>query len=130
TVTLTEGCPAQEEPWSQLPAAVVPGPPINTKGLRAAIEEVAARLSENGPDGSAIADILWRQPALDTLTTVEESLPEASYLAVEGPPGTGKAHLAASVIKHLVEQHQWRVGVVAQSHKVVENVLRKLVSDD
>ncbi|QAY69615.1 TM0106 family RecB-like putative nuclease [Xylanimonas protaetiae] len=50
-----------------------------------------------------------------------------SYLAVQGPPGTGKTYLAARVIRTLVERHRWRVGVVAQSHAVVENVLDGVV---
>jgi len=48
---------------------------------------------------------------------------DGSYLAVQGPPGTGKTYLAARVIRRLVERHHWRIGVVAQSHAVVENVL-------
>ena len=131
TVTLVERCPSAEQTWPDLPMAIVPGPPPRTNNLKTAIEEVASRLSVNGPDGSAAADILWRQPARSATTgTVAESILEATYLAVQGPPGTGKTHLAASVIKELVEQHGWRIGVVAQSHKVVENVLRKLVSPE
>lgn len=51
-----------------------------------------------------------------------------SYLAVQGPPGTGKTYLASRVIKKLVEAYGWRIGVVAQSHSVVENVLDGVVS--
>lgn len=46
---------------------------------------------------------------------------------MQGPPGTGKTHLAGEVIATLVREHGWRIGVVAQSHKVVENVMRKVV---
>ncbi len=52
---------------------------------------------------------------------------ERSALAVQGPPGTGKTYLAARVIRQLVERHQWTIGVVAQSHRVVENVLTGVV---
>lgn len=48
---------------------------------------------------------------------------DGSYLAVQGPPGTGKTYTGAHVIARLVE-HGWAVGVVAQSHAVVENMLR------
>ena len=48
---------------------------------------------------------------------------DQTYLAVQGPPGTGKTYTTARVLKTLVEKHNWRIGVVAQSHKVVENVL-------
>ncbi len=47
---------------------------------------------------------------------------ERSYLAVQGPPGTGKTYVGSHVIARLVAAG-WRVGVVAQSHAVVENLL-------
>ncbi|WP_425955429.1 TM0106 family RecB-like putative nuclease [Xylanimonas sp. McL0601] len=71
-----------------------------------------------GPDGEG-----------DHLAAVTASVLDLddSYLAVQGPPGTGKTYLAARVIRTLVERHHWRVGVVAQSHAVVENVLDGIV---
>ena len=53
---------------------------------------------------------------------------DRSYLAVQGPPGTGKTYLAARVIRRLVEEDGWRIGVVAQSHRVVEHVLEGIVA--
>ena len=53
---------------------------------------------------------------------------DASYLAVHGPPGTGKTYTAARVIARLGAEHGWRIGVVAQSHAVVENVLHCAVT--
>jgi uncharacterized protein len=50
-----------------------------------------------------------------------------SYLAVQGPPGTGKSYLGAHVITALVREHGWKIGVVAQSHAVVENLLSAVV---
>ena len=41
---------------------------------------------------------------------------------MHGPPGTGKTYMAARVVARLVTEHHWRVGVVAQSHAVVENL--------
>src|SRR5581483_11174362 len=52
---------------------------------------------------------------------------DSSYVAVHGPPGTGKTYTAARIIATLVTDHQWRVGVVAQSHAVVENLFRNLI---
>jgi len=52
---------------------------------------------------------------------------DRSALAVQGPPGTGKTYLAARVIRTLVERDGWCIGVVAQSHRVVENVLHEVV---
>ncbi|WP_108718529.1 bifunctional RecB family nuclease/DEAD/DEAH box helicase [Miniimonas sp. S16] len=53
---------------------------------------------------------------------------DRSYLAVQGPPGSGKTHVGARVIARLVQQLGWRVGVVAQSHAVVENLLDQVVA--
>src|SRR5690606_38983240 len=53
---------------------------------------------------------------------------DRSALAVQGPPGTGKTYLAARVIRTLVERGGWHIGVVAQSHKVVEHVLEGVVA--
>ncbi|MCW2288215.1 uncharacterized protein EDF60_0856 [Leucobacter luti] len=53
---------------------------------------------------------------------------DRSALAVQGPPGTGKTYLAARVIRKLVEDDGWRIGVVAQSHRVVENVLDGVIA--
>ncbi|MCV7074041.1 DNA2/NAM7 family helicase, partial [Mycobacterium rufum] len=53
---------------------------------------------------------------------------DASYLAVHGPPGTGKTHTAAQVIASLIGDHGWRVGVVAQAHAVVENLFAGILA--
>ena len=47
---------------------------------------------------------------------------DRSFLAVQGPPGTGKTYLGSHVVARLVAAG-WRVGAVAQSHAVVENLL-------
>ena len=52
---------------------------------------------------------------------------DRGYFAVQGPPGTGKTYVAANVIRTLVAEHGWRIGVTAQSHKVVEHVLDGVV---
>ena len=46
---------------------------------------------------------------------------------MQGPPGTGKTYVASHVIARLVADHGWRIGVVAQSHAVVENVLDAVI---
>ncbi len=53
---------------------------------------------------------------------------DSSYVAVHGPPGTGKTRTAAYVITRLVAEHGWRIGVVAQSHAVVENLLGRTIA--
>ncbi|MGO4690538.1 TM0106 family RecB-like putative nuclease [Glaciibacter sp. 2TAF33] len=65
----------------------------------------------------------------DRVSAVAASLLDLdrSYLAVQGPPGTGKTYLGAHVITALVRDHNWKIGVVAQSHAVVENLLSAVV---
>ena len=53
---------------------------------------------------------------------------DASVLGVQGPPGTGKTYIAARVIGRLVTELGWRIGVVAQSHAVVEHLLDQVVA--
>lgn len=134
------------ERWREWPIALTPGPPPAPGTQVPAIEEWGKKLLKADPNNGnlrdPVADIIARRPptlrngaqlkqvsADETITAVTETVLqlERSALAVQGPPGTGKTYLAARVIKSLVEQHGWRVGVVAQSHRVVENVLDGIV---
>jgi predicted RecB family nuclease len=124
--------------FHQLPFALTPGPPIPTTPLRESIEATAAAVVAGLPrlPGTAVIDVLLRRAprtkggsplprgadTADDITAAALDL-DSSYLAVHGPPGTGKTHTAARVIKSLVTEHGWRVGVVAQSHATVENLL-------
>ena len=62
--------------------------------------------------------------AADYVTAITASLLDLdrSYLAVQGPPGTGKTYVGSHVIARLVGEG-WKIGVVGQSHAVVENML-------
>ncbi len=53
---------------------------------------------------------------------------DRSYLAVQGPPGTGKTYVGSHVIARLVNERGFKVGVVAQSHAVIENMLDRVVA--
>lgn len=128
--------------FDQLPFALTPGPPLSDKALRAAIDTAARAVGGALPDlpRTALLDILLRRPPrthsggalprtgspVDDITAALTDL-DSSYLAVHGPPGTGKTHTAAHAIARLVGDHGWRVGVVAQSHAVVENLLTGIV---
>ncbi|WP_395245425.1 TM0106 family RecB-like putative nuclease [Agromyces sp. MMS24-K17] len=132
------------ETWSVLPMALAPGRPPNTNALRDAIAEWAAPIPGALPalPPNPAMDVLRRlpprttgaplEPHLDGRSYVDEVLAsvrrlDRSYLAVQGPPGTGKTYVASHVIARLVAEHGWRIGVVAQSHAVVENVLCSVV---
>jgi len=133
-------------PFEHLPMALTPAKPIRTDRIEASINEAADRaaatLREDPPrlPRTAVVDILCRRPpttrsgaALPRLDDDIASITAAaldldrSYLAVHGPPGTGKTYTAARVIAALVNEHRWKVGVVAQSHSVVAHLLDEIV---
>lgn len=129
------------EAFDDLPVAIVPGAPPNTKNIEGAIAEVGidAAAAPSLPARAALDLLVRRAPRLDCGgelpkcgTTVESVVAALvgmhdSYVAIQGPPGTGKTHTGSLVVKELVEKHHWRVGVVAQSHAVVENMLGSIV---
>ncbi|MHA7209639.1 TM0106 family RecB-like putative nuclease [Arthrobacter sp. MDT1-65] len=148
-ITVTEKSSANVPPYRQLPAALTPDQPIATASLEKSLAELANTV------GAALPD-LPRHPGLDILqrstprlatrnalplvahdgsgqadyvTAVAEAVLDldSSYLAVQGPPGTGKTYVGSRVIARLVEQG-WKVGVVAQSHAVVEHFLTTAVA--
>ena len=132
-------------PFTQLPFALTPRSIVGTKKLRESIDTAAAEVGAGLPalPDTAIVDILLRRTPRtrsgaplphtgDTTADITAALLDldASYVAVHGPPGTGKTYTAARIIATLVNDHQWRVGVVAQSHAVVENLFRDLIKAD
>lgn len=130
--------------YLDLPIAIAPGPPITTDRIESSILEAARQACDALPalPRTAAIDILRR---IDPRTTSGAALPrpdgndyasaitaalldlDNSYVAVQGPPGTGKTFTGARVVKALVENHGWRIGVVAQSHSVIENMLGAVV---
>ena len=60
-------------------------------------------------------------PTVDAVHAAVHAL-NHSYVAVQGPPGAGKTFLASHVIARLVAEGA-KVGVVAQSHAVIENLM-------
>jgi predicted RecB family nuclease len=137
-VVIVERVGSDGNAFHQLPFALTPGPPVPTTALRESIESTAAAVAAGLPrlPRSAVVDVLLRRAprtrgggALprggDTVADITAAALDldSSYLAVHGPPGTGKTHTGAQVVKSLVIKHSWRVGVVAQSHATVENLL-------
>jgi predicted RecB family nuclease len=129
--------------WSELPLALVPDAPPRAGNQQGAIDEWADGVIAVAPSlpPDPASDILLRRPprtrsgALatssgDDVDAIVRSLQDLdhSYLAVQGPPGTGKTYVGSHVIARLVREHRWRIGVVAQSHKVVEHMLEQVVA--
>ncbi|QGU28414.1 TM0106 family RecB-like putative nuclease [Microbacterium oryzae] len=134
---------ADGETWQELPVALTPAPPPRAGNQQGAIDawaETVVRAGEPGgfPEDPA-TDILRRRPprgggivpsAGDDVAAIVRSVQnlDRSYVAVQGPPGTGKTYVGSHVIARLVNEHGYRVGVVAQSHAVVENMLDRVVA--
>ncbi|MEU1971208.1 TM0106 family RecB-like putative nuclease [Microbacterium sp. NPDC019599] len=129
--------------WSDLPAALTPAAPPRAGNQQSAIDAWADSVLDAAPalPDDPATDILRRRPprtrsgALaistgDDVDAIARSLLDLdrSYLAVQGPPGTGKTYVGSHVVARLVVDHGYRVGVVAQSHAVVENMLDRIVS--
>ncbi len=140
---LVEEVGVADATWPALPMAMTPGWPPDSRALKAAIAEWAAPIPATVPalPSNPAMDVLRRLPpraagglapviGADYVDAVVESVRrlEHSYLAVQGPPGTGKTYVASHVIARLVAEHGWRIGVVAQSHAVVEHVLEAVVA--
>ena len=93
-----------------------------------------------GPGGyRAARALLLREPPplkgtpvrLGGETTLDAALRLAcllgpGFLAIQGPPGTGKSHTAARMICELARLGRG-VGITANSHKVIRNLLDKVV---
>jgi len=154
TYVVQELLEAGADQFDQLPAALTPPAPPRPAPQPEAIEEWGARVLDALPGmlPNAALDVLRRVPprgrvlsapaqelpaqklpehdAPTTIEQIRDSLLtlDHSYLAVQGPPGTGKTYTGSRVIADLVKNHGWRVGIVAQSHETVKNMLRAIAA--
>jgi uncharacterized protein len=148
TVTLKRSVEQQALPR---PKALIPFDLIGTDEMREALQRVARWVLDHGIDGAepgggsgayrAARDLLLRRPPrraawiageTDALRLPDERPVEAALrlglaldhgtLAIQGPPGSGKTYTAAQMIVALVARGR-RVGVTANSHKVIGNAL-------
>ncbi|WP_261165301.1 bifunctional RecB family nuclease/DEAD/DEAH box helicase [Microbacterium sp. Marseille-Q6965] len=115
----------------------------------AALAGVPTAAPRGGATGAAVAPLFPADPATDLVrrlpprvrggltpsrgddvAAITASLRalDRGYLAVQGPPGTGKTYVGSHVIARLVAEHGFKVGVVAQSHAVVEHMLDRIVA--
>ena len=126
------------------PGALIGPSPLNMSGQKQAMLRVADAVLAHGLDGDgpyrAVRDLILRRPprlrslpgASGTLALPDEEAAAAairigpdldeSVLPIQGPPGTGKTWTAARMILDLVANGQV-VGITAQSHKTISNLL-------
>jgi predicted RecB family nuclease len=136
---VTEKLARGADPYDELPMALAPATPPKPGTQVTAIADWGQRVLDAVPEmlPDAALDILRRNPPRGTVAPITGTVIDAirdtllsldhSYLAVQGPPGTGKTYTGSRVIADLVANHGWRIGVVAQSHSTVENMLAAVV---
>jgi len=129
------------------PTALLPSKPLDSRVLKEALKRVADSVVAEGIDGDgpyrAARDLLLRRrPRLhgapwgaDALALPDEGPSDAAIrlgpelhdtvLPIQGPPGTGKTWTAARMILELVARGL-TVGVTAQSHKTISNLLEAI----
>jgi uncharacterized protein len=140
-LVVSERLPRNASPFSQLPMALTPDAPVSTAGQRAALSELAVKVRAALPSWPRdpgldllrrrpprLRNLTWLPPVQDGADGYADAITAAvmdldySYLAVQGPPGSGKTFVGSHVVARLVERG-WKVGVVAQSHAVIEHML-------
>lgn len=107
--------------------------PVDVRQLQDSVQRTAAAVLSGGrPVGQLLlervvpADLEPRrgETPRDVVLRVGRTLRNA-VLAVQGPPGSGKTRLGGELIRHLLDDGL-RVGVTAQSHAVIGNLLREV----
>lgn len=131
------------------PRALIPIGPHATGTHRDALARLARALLDHGLDGAgpyaAARQLLGRrpprvrgttpgaplrrdgEPALAAAVRLVDGL-DRSYLPIQGPPGAGKTYTAAHVILSRLRQGG-RVGITANSHTVIANLLRTVLAE-
>jgi predicted RecB family nuclease len=125
------------------PRALIPARPYGPEPMRGALGRLADHVIEQGIEGPgrfrAARELILRTPPRirdhETGTTLARDGEggtaagrrlalelDETVLPIQGPPGTGKTHTAARMILDLVAAGR-RIGVTAQSHRVIANLL-------
>jgi predicted RecB family nuclease len=125
------------------PEAVFAHTVFGSKEQAASLFRLGEYVAENGIEGeglfkSARALLLREPPNLqgqdiqeDGESPLEAALRichhlNAGVLPIQGPPGTGKSYTGARMICALVKQGK-KVGITANSHKVIRNLIDKVI---
>ncbi|MFT4136582.1 TM0106 family RecB-like putative nuclease [Microbacterium sp.] len=149
-VVIEENATPGAAAWSTFPVALTPGAPPRAGSQQTAIDEWADAVIQASPSFPAdpATDLLLRlRPRTGTGTLARTAAAvrdpdrsdiddivrtladlDRSYLAVQGPPGTGKTYVGSHVVARLVRERGFKIGVVAQSHNVVEHMLDGIVA--
>lgn len=129
------------------PRSLIPPGPVGTREQRAALCRIGRAVVKDGMDGPgpyrAVRDLVLGstlrlkvnapdaalaaegEATVDVAIRLALSL-DGGCLPIQGPPGSGKTYLAARVIVALV-QAGYRVGITANSHAVITNLLTKVM---
>jgi hypothetical protein len=125
------------------PEAIFSHTVIDTKVIANAVVRIGEWVAEYGMEGDgpfqAARDLLMRMPprigghqiqqdgesSLDAALRVAGAM-EGGMFPIQGPPGAGKTHTGARMICALVQAGK-SVGVTANSHKVIRNLLDGVV---
>jgi predicted RecB family nuclease len=118
-----------------MPKSLIPGGAWNTDVQQAALRRVGRSILAGDERYPALESVLRRelprtgvtplpQDDLDAARDIVEAL-DASYLVVQGPPGSGKTYTGARLIVRLLRRGR-RVGVMAQSHRAIHNLLAEV----
>lgn len=130
------------------PTALIPNNHVGNKEQVASLMRIAKWVADNGVDKPdtqfrAARDALLRLPpriaegnietAIKGLSPLEAAKKLAlgldhSILPIQGPPGSGKTFTGAHMIIELVKADK-RVGITANSHKVITNLLTALCEE-
>jgi uncharacterized protein len=129
TLRLRRGPSLEDVP---LPRSLIPGGPVPTAAMRGALRRLARSVLAGAPTYAAAKSILDRTPfpeplPQDDLAAAKQLVAglDGRHLVIQGPPGTGKTYTAARVILHLMRLGR-RVGITAQSHKVIHNLIEQV----
>lgn len=146
SVTFTRAISKNSDAY--LPDAIINKTHIPTTSKQSALLKLANEIAETwetplniAPEVPAIMDLLMRRPPkLDGLSALpaadtDDFLPAVvaaakalnhSVLALQGPPGSGKTYLGSRTIAELIKAGK-RVGVTANSHSAIENLLEACI---
>lgn len=128
------------------PQALIPPDPIRTVAMRQSLRLLAAWVVEHGIDAQGDARaardlLLSRTPRLSAQSSgpliAEGEAPldaakrlvtqlSEGYLGVQGPPGAGKTFTGARMAVELLKRPGNVVGIMANSHKVISNLLNEV----